>query len=85
MVAWPCEGEVVLHTAANDVPSWVHKQGILEAIGPDRCRLDVGSWSLERLATWLGMLDLNLEVVGPVELRDAVSSLARRYAAAVAG
>ncbi len=82
---WPCEGEVVLHIGAEEVPSWIHKQGILEAIGPDRCRLVVGSWSWERLATWLGMFDLDLEVVGPAELRDAVSSLARRYSAAVAG
>ncbi|HEX2807402.1 MAG TPA: hypothetical protein VHN80_14650, partial [Kineosporiaceae bacterium] len=34
------------------------------------------------LAAWLGMFDVDLEIVGPAELRAAAAGLADRYARA---
>jgi hypothetical protein len=53
-----------------------------EELGPDRCRLVLGSWSWPGLAADIGRFDADIEVVGPAELRDAFARLARRYAGA---
>lgn len=78
---WPCRGEVVLGLPA-DVVSTDTRDGLVEQLGPDRCRLVVGSWSWAGLAASLGRFDADIEVVGPPELRDAFDRLSRRYAAA---
>ncbi len=64
---------------------WVRGQGVVEEVGPDRCRVRAGSWSWGALAAWLGMFDVDLEIVGPEELRRAAADLGRRYTAAAAG
>ncbi|MEV4394987.1 hypothetical protein [Nonomuraea sp. NPDC049607] len=43
----------------------------------------MGSWSWLGLAAALGRFDADIEVVGPAELNDAFTRLARRYTAAV--
>jgi predicted DNA-binding transcriptional regulator YafY len=78
---WPCRGEVVLHLPAAAVQPYAG-DGVVEELGPDRCRLVMGSWSWAGLAATLGRFDADLEVVGPPELTDAFAVLARRYAAA---
>ncbi|MGH3611551.1 MAG: helix-turn-helix transcriptional regulator [Pseudonocardia sp.] len=80
---WPCRGEVILHAPAGRVVAWVRDQGVVEELGPDRCRVVAGAWSWGGLAAWVGMFDVDLEIVGPAELRDAAALLARRYSAAV--
>ncbi|MDQ2583959.1 transcriptional regulator [Saccharothrix yanglingensis] len=80
---WPCRGEVILDLPAA-VVSRHADDGLVEALGPDRCRLVLGSWSWAGLAAAVGRFDADLEVVGPVELRDAFARLARRYADAAA-
>jgi predicted DNA-binding transcriptional regulator YafY len=79
---WPCRGEFILHAPADQIASWVHRQAVVESLAPDRCRVLAGSWSWDRLAAWVGMFDVDLEVVGPVELKEAAARLGRRYAAA---
>ncbi|MGI5171336.1 helix-turn-helix transcriptional regulator [Spirillospora sp. CA-253888] len=79
--AWPCRGEVVLALPAADVSAYVH-DGIVEELGPDRCRLVLGSWSWPAMAAGIGVFDADIEAVGPAELRDAFAHLARRYARA---
>ncbi|MFI9008184.1 helix-turn-helix transcriptional regulator [Actinosynnema sp. NPDC053489] len=78
---WPCRGEVVLHLPVTEVAPFA-QDGIAEALGPDRCRLVLGSWSWPALAAAIGRFDAPVEVVGPTELRDAFAHLARRFAAA---
>jgi biotin operon repressor len=78
---WPCRGEVILDLPAAEVGQYV-QDGVVEELGPDRCRLVIGSWSWPGLAASLGRFDAAVEVVGPPELRDAFALLARRYAAA---
>jgi len=79
---WPCQGEVILHTEAAPVAQWVGDQGVVEELAPQRCRVVAGSWSWNELAIWVGRFDVDLEIVGPAELREAAARLASRYASA---
>ncbi|WSN14720.1 YafY family transcriptional regulator [Micromonospora sp. NBC_01699] len=76
---WPCRGEVILHLPAA-VVSRYSREGIVEELGPDRCRLVLESWSWPGLAAAIGRFDADIEVIGPTELRAAFANLARRYA-----
>ncbi|MGB8945016.1 MAG: WYL domain-containing protein [Streptomyces sp.] len=76
---WPCRGEVILDLPAAAVSRYT-REGIVEELGPDRCRLVLGSWSWPGLAAAIGRFDADIEVVGPSELKDAFAHLARRYA-----
>ncbi|MEU6387962.1 WYL domain-containing protein [Streptomyces sp. NPDC046939] len=78
---WPCQGEVILHLPAADVVPFAG-DGIVEELGPRRCRLTLGSWSWTGLASALGFFGADIEVVGPPELRTAFAELAARYARA---
>ncbi|MFR9724662.1 helix-turn-helix transcriptional regulator [Streptomyces sp. MS19] len=80
----PCRGEVVLGLPAADVFPFA-RDGVVEALGPDRCRLVLGSWSWAGLAAAVGAFDADIEVVGPDALRAAFARLAGRCAAAAAG
>jgi predicted DNA-binding transcriptional regulator YafY len=78
---WPCRGEVILDLPAAEVSPYVY-DGLIEELGPDRCRLTLGSWSWAALAAGIGRFDADIEVVGPTELKSAFAQLARRYAKA---
>ena len=78
---WPCRGEVILDLPAAVVSRYT-RDDLVEALGPDRCRLTVGSWSWVAMAGNLAKFDTGIEVVGPPELKDAFALLARRFAAA---
>ncbi|MGI5485348.1 helix-turn-helix transcriptional regulator [Microtetraspora malaysiensis] len=76
---WPCRGEVVLDLPAHVVSSYT-RDGVVEELGPDRCRLVMGAWSWPALAATIGRFDADIQVVGPTELKDAFAYLARRFA-----
>ncbi|RBQ18308.1 transcriptional regulator [Spongiactinospora rosea] len=76
---WPCVGEVIIDLPAATVSGY-SRDGVVEALGPDRCRLVLGSWSWAGLAAAIGRFDADIEVIGPAELKDAFARLARRYA-----
>jgi len=80
--SWPATGEAVLHAPASLVARWAGSEALVEELAPDRCRLVVGSWSWTGLAAWLGMFGVDLEIVGPPELKEAAATLSQRYAAA---
>jgi predicted DNA-binding transcriptional regulator YafY len=75
---WPCRGEVILDLPAAEVSPFA-MDGVVEELGPDRCRLVLGSWSWTGLAAAIGRFDADFEVVGPAELTEAFARLARRY------
>ncbi|XKK39331.1 WYL domain-containing protein [Nocardiopsis sp. ARC36] len=75
---WPCRGEVVLDLPAASVVPFAY-DGLVEELGPERCRLVLGSWSWVGLASAVGRFDADFEVVGPPELEDAFERLARRF------
>ncbi|WP_327360964.1 helix-turn-helix transcriptional regulator [Streptomyces sp. NBC_01296] len=76
---WPCRGEVVLGLPATAVAPFA-RDGIVEELGPDRCRLTLGSWSWTALAATIGSFDTDIEVIGPPGLNDAFARLAARCA-----
>ncbi|MFD3409552.1 helix-turn-helix transcriptional regulator [Streptomyces cyaneofuscatus] len=78
---WPCRGEVILSLPAAEVLRHT-REGIVEELGPDRCRLVLGSWSWPGLVAAIGRFDADIEVIGPPELGSAFAQLAARYAAA---
>lgn len=79
--AWPCQGEAILDLPASEVVPHT-ADGIVEPLGPTRCRVITGSWSWTALAASLGRFDADLHVIGPPALIEACALLARRYAAA---
>lgn len=79
--AWPCRGTVVLALPAGAVLPFAG-DGAVEALGSDRCSLEVGSWSWVALAASLGRFDADIITVDPPELTAAFGVLAARFAAA---
>ena len=76
---WPCIGKVILHRPARYVLPFA-RDGIVEDLGPERCSLEVGSWSWVSLAATLNLFDTDIEVLHPPELRHAFAILAARNA-----
>ncbi len=81
----PCRGEAILHAPAAAITEWTRGQAIVEDVAPDRCRVSAGSWSWTGLAAWFGMFDVEVELIGPPQLREATAALAARFARAAAG
>ena len=81
---WPCRGTVMLDLPAAAVARYV-RDGLVEDVGPDRCRLSLGSWSWPSLAAAFARFDADIDVVGPDELADAFAHLARRFTRTAAG
>ena len=75
--AWPCRGEAVLARPAAAVSPFVD-DGLVEDLGPDQCRLVMGSWSWMALAAAIGRFDADVTAAEPAELRQAFARLARR-------
>ncbi|MFI7503970.1 helix-turn-helix transcriptional regulator [Streptomyces sp. NPDC049687] len=78
---WPCRGEVVLDLPAQAVAPFA-QDGIVEELGPDRCRLSLGSWSWTGLAATIGRFDTDIHVIGPPQLTAAFAELAARFSSA---
>ncbi|MCA1190764.1 MULTISPECIES: YafY family protein [unclassified Saccharopolyspora] len=77
---WPCTGKVVLHRPAREVLPFAG-DGIVEDLGPDRCGIEVGSWSWVALAASLNRFDTDVDVLHPPELTRAFALLAARNTA----
>lgn len=77
---WPCTGKVILHRPASYVLPFAGDD-IVEDLGPDRCSLEVGSWSWIALAAALNRFDTDIEVLHPPQLTDAFAQLATRNSA----
>lgn len=81
--SWPCRGTVILHRPASQIRPFAG-DAIVEDLGPDRCRLDSGSWSWVALAASLNRFDADIEVIAPPELTEGFAQLALRNAATAA-
>ena len=79
--AWPCQGRVELDLPADEAAPFV-ADGVVEPLGPDRCRVTLGAWSWVGLAASLARFDAEVHVLGPLELATAFGTLAGRCARA---
>jgi predicted DNA-binding transcriptional regulator YafY len=83
---WPCRGEAVLLRSADTIAPFLDSAasegGRVEALGPERCRVALGSWSWPALAASFGRFDAGIESAQPPELARAFAHLASRFAAA---
>ncbi|BCY08194.1 YafY family protein [Actinoplanes sp. L3-i22] len=75
---WPCQGTAILGKPAAHIARFTH-EGIVEELGPDRCRVTLGSWSWVSLAAAFARYDTDLEPVAPPELQAACTQLADRF------
>lgn len=76
---WPCRGEVVVHAPLGEVAPYAH-DGLVEELGPGRCRLVLGAWSWAGIAAAVARFDAEVDVVGPPELAAACARVADRLA-----
>jgi uncharacterized SAM-dependent methyltransferase len=79
---WPCRGEAILQAKASDIARYAGRDAIVEEITATSCRLVLSAWSWTGLAATFGMFEVDLEFVGPPELKGAANQLATRYTAA---
>jgi hypothetical protein len=80
---WPCIGTVILALPVAEVLPYVG-DATVEPLAPDRCRVELGSWSWMSLAASLGRFDAEIEVVSPPEITAAFGVLADRFGRAAA-
>ncbi len=73
---WPIEGRFLLHAPAERMAG--RTQGVIEAAGPDRCVLTLRGDDLHLMAVVVAFLDVDFEVIEPVELKDRLQALGRR-------
>lgn len=82
--SWPCRGSVTVpHEEAAALTPYLPDDALIEAAGPGRCRITLGSWSWTGLAAAFAGFTVDFTVVGPPPLCDAVLTLADRLRAAV--
>lgn len=78
---WPCTGTVDLALPAARVAPFAD-DGLVEALGADRCRLTLGAWSWIGLAAAIARYDTDISTVSPPALAHAFHVLSSRFAAA---
>jgi len=76
---WPCVGSVTVSAdGAKTLAPYLPVDAVVEASGPDRCRVTLGSWSWTALAAVFAAFVVDLTVEGPPPLRNAILALADR-------
>jgi predicted DNA-binding transcriptional regulator YafY len=79
--AWRYRARVTVYAPADVVTERINPAvGVVEAVDERTCVLDTGADSLNTLAVYLGMLDVDFEVTEPPELVSRLRVLTARYA-----
>ncbi|GAT75058.1 putative transcriptional regulator [Microbacterium sp. HM58-2] len=80
---WRFRARVLIHAPADVVADRIDPSvGLVEAVDDERCILATGADHPMTVAVHLALLDQPFTVEGPPELREAIRTLARRYAEA---
>ena len=80
---WSYRARVRLHLPAEAARARLSPAIEVTPDGPDRCIAVVGSDTPHQVALWVGLLDVDFEVLGPPEVAEAFGRLGDRYARAV--
>lgn len=77
---WELQARVRLHVPAEEIADRVTPMmGAVLPIDAHHCEFRTGASSLDVLALYLGLLDVDFDVLDPPELVDHVRDLGRRY------
>lgn len=74
---WPVQAKVLVHDSIETVKDKTN--GLVEIIDEHTCTLTLGGDSLGMIALSLGLLDVDFDIIEPVQLIDHVAGLADRY------
>jgi predicted DNA-binding transcriptional regulator YafY len=78
--AWGVQARILLHAPAATVAGRINPTiGSLTPIDDEHCEFRTGGSSLEMIATYLGLLGLEFEVLAPAALVEHVRALGARY------
>ncbi|MET3425163.1 putative DNA-binding transcriptional regulator YafY [Actinoplanes tereljensis] len=79
-----CRGTVILSKPATTIAQYT-RDGVVEELGAERCRLTLSSWSWPSLAAAIARYDADIEAAEPPELTAAFALLADRFQRIAAG
>ncbi len=80
------QARVTVHAPADVVTARIHPAvGVVEAVDDHTCVLATGADSVDTVAVYLGLLDLDFTVTGPAELLARLRLTADRYLRATGG
>ncbi|GII91547.1 DNA-binding transcriptional regulator [Sinosporangium siamense] len=74
---WPLEARILVHAPAAQIAG--HIDGTVRAVDDTTCEITIRGDTVNLLATVVGMLDVDFEVLSPPELITYVRFLADRY------
>jgi predicted DNA-binding transcriptional regulator YafY len=81
---WKVHARITVFAPAADVLARINPAvGVVETIDDQTCVLVTGADTVESIAVYIGLLDLNFRVTAPAALVARVATLAGRYARAV--
>ncbi|HEX6326966.1 MAG TPA: YafY family protein [Jiangellaceae bacterium] len=76
---WRYRFKVTLHAPADEVAAKVPPPVRIEPVDDSHCIMHAGSDTLDLAAIYIGMLDVEFDVIEPPELADRLRHLAARY------
>ena len=76
---WRYRARIRIHAPAEQVRALLPFAVSVSADGPDRCIIAAGSDTPHQLALYIGLLDMDFEIIDPPELAEAFVRLAERY------
>ena len=82
---WRYRARIRIHAPANQVRELLPLAVSVSADGPEDCIIEVGSDTPHQLALYIGLLDIDFEILDPPELAAAFIRLAERYQRAATG
>ncbi|MFI9535298.1 helix-turn-helix transcriptional regulator [Nocardia fusca] len=81
---WRYTARVLVHASMEYVRERMPHVGAVEPAGPDRCVAEVGSDTAQMLALYLGLLDVDFDVIEGAELKARLRDLSARFGRAAA-
>ena len=82
---WRYRARIRIYAPADQVRAMLPLAVSVSTDGPDHCIIEAGSDTPHQLALYVGLLDVDFEILDPPELADAFSRLAERYQRAANG
>ncbi len=76
---WRYRARIRIHAPATQVRPLLPLAVSVSADGPEDCIIEVGSDTPHQLALYIGLLDIDFEILDPPELAAAFIRLADRY------